>query len=166
MTRKYNVLEKLRNSPGKYMALVILLCFLNATAVSAKPLQIKIFFSNFSQNFNDCGAVGFAYRKIPKTKNVANNALKLLFAGPTAKEKAKGLESIKKLGTFYIGVSVKNRKAVVNFRRGAEKYLYVSGPICMSQTVSAPIEKTLLQFGNIKSVDYAIDGKIVEDWDA
>ena len=32
-----------------------------------------------------------------------------------------------------------------DFRRGAEKYLYVSRPICMSQTVLAPIEKTLLQ---------------------
>lgn len=131
MTRKYNVLKMLRNSFVKYMALAVLLCFFNA-AVSAKPLQIKIFFSNFSKNVDDCGAVGSAYRKNPKTGNIANSALKLLFAGPNAREKAKGLEGIKKLGTLCIGVSVKNRKAIVNFRRGAEKYLYVSGPICMS----------------------------------
>ena len=145
---------------------VLLICLLIANSVSAKDGEIKLYFSNITKNYNDCGSVGVAYRKVRKTKNIADESLKLLFAGPTAKEKAKGLERIKKLGNFYIGVTVKNHKAIVNFRRGAEKYLYVSGPICISQSVLAPIEKTLLQFKIIKTVDYAINGKIIEGWDA
>lgn len=145
---------------------VLLVCLLIVNGISARPIQIKLYFSNFTKNYNDCGSVGIAYRKIRKTNDLAGASLRLLFAGPTFKEKTRGLERIKKLGTFYIGVTVKNHKAIVNFRPGAEKYLYVSGPICMSQTVLAPIEKTLLQFKNIRSVDYAINGKIIEDWDA
>ncbi len=145
---------------------VLLISLLIVNSVWAKPLEIKLYFSNFTRNYNDCGSVGIAYRKVRKIKNTADESLKLLFAGPTAKEKAKGLERIKKLGNLYIGVTIKNHKAIINFRRGAEKYLYVSGPICISQTVLAPIERTLLQFKNIKSVDYAINGKIIEDWDA
>ena len=92
--------------------------------------------------------------------------MRLLFAGPTAEEKAKGMESLSPLGAYYLGVSIKDGTAVVNFRRGAEKYLFVSGPVCQQERVLTPIVKTLKQFSTIRSVDFAINGKIIEEWDA
>lgn len=166
MMQKYNEKEKIRGSRFVCAALMTVVCLLTASVAHAKPLNIKLFFFQPDATYSDCGAVGAANRKIPNTKQVARETLKLLFAGPTADEKAKGMQGIEKLGALFIDVKVKNHKAVVNFRSGAEEFLYVSGPICMSQTVLAPIEKTLLQFRNIKSVDYAIDGKIIEEWDA
>jgi hypothetical protein len=164
--RKNNEKEKIRGARFALAALTILFCLSGAGIAQAKPLKIKLFFFQPDAEYSDCGAVGVAYRKIPNTKQVARETLKLLFAGPTAEEKAKGMQGIEKLGALFIGITIKNRKAIINFRPGAEKYLYVSGPICISQTVLAPIEKTLLQFRNIKSFDYAINGKIIEDWDA
>ena len=157
---------KIRNVRFGRATLMVLLCLLSANIASAKSLQIKLFFFQPDKTWSDCGAVGAAYRTIPNTKQVADVTLKLLFAGPTAQEKVKGMQGVKKLGKLFIGITIKNHQAIVNFRRGAEKYLYVSGPICMSESVLAPIEKTLLQFKSIKSVDYAINGKIIEDWDA
>lgn len=133
-----------------------------------KTIDVKLYFSNpkLPAYETDCAAGTFVTRAISPTKKTADAALKLLFAGPTDDEKAKGMEGLSSLGDFYIGVTIKNRKAIVNFRTGAEKYLYVSGPLCMQESVLTPIEKTLKQFSSVKGVDYAIDGKIIEEWDA
>jgi hypothetical protein len=131
-------------------------------------MEIKIFFTNpkLPEFENSCSAGEFVKRKIPVTRQVAAAALRQVFAGPTAEEQAKGMESISPLGAFYIGVSIKKGVAVINFRPGAEKYLHVNGPICMSDTWLAPMVQTLKQFPPVKSVDFAINGKIIEDWDA
>ena len=132
-----------------------------------EQIEIKIYFTNpkLPEFANTCGAGEFVRRKIASTKQVADAALKALFSGPTAEEKTKGMESTDSLGDYYIGVTVRKGTAVVNFRPGAEKYLHVTGPICQQETVLTPIVKTLKQFKSIRSVDYAIDGKVIQDWD-
>lgn len=138
-----------------------------AKTVTAPDLEIKLFFTNSKlPNGNDCDTGEFVARKIPRTTQVADAALRQLFAGPSADEKAKGMEAIPSLGDYYIGVTIKKGIAIVNFRPGAEEYLHVSGPICMQDHVLMPIKKTLKQFTSIKDVDYAINGKIIEEWDA
>ena len=161
------------------MKIIILLVFIQIAALSAnsqtvskktgsgREISVKVYFTNseLPDYRDDCSAGGFVIRKIPETRQVANAALKLLFAGPTAKEKAKGVQSLAPLGRFYIGVSIKKGVAIVNFRSGAEKYLYVSGGLCEQARTLTPIAETLKQFSTIKSVEYAIEGKIIEDWD-
>lgn len=133
-----------------------------------REVKVKLFFVN--QNHpdwqNTCGGGEFVNRKIPATRRIADAALRLLFAGPTAEEKAKGMEGIAPLGDYYLGVSIKRGVAIVNFRPGAEEHLHTSGPVCMQEAVLTPINKTLTQFPTIKSVEYAINGKIIEEWDA
>ena len=151
------------------LSLLLLLSFAFAAQAQAKKtVEIKLYFSNpkLPAYETDCGAGTFVTRAVSPTKQTANAALKLLFAGPTDEEKVKGMEGLSSLGDYYIGVTIKNRKAIVNFRTGAEKYLHVSGPLCMQEAVLTPIEKTLKQFSSVKGVDYAIDGKIIEEWDA
>lgn len=156
------------------VALSLLLLLSSANTVSAhhfdtkREIEIKLFFSNpkLPAYTSDCSAGEFVNRRIPATRQVAAAALRLLFAGPSAEEKARGMEGVARLGDFYIGVTIRKGTAVVNFRRGAEKYLHVNGPLCMQDMVLAPIAQTLKQFAAILSVDYAIEGKIIEDWDA
>ena len=153
------------------LLLVLILLTLSASSASAhhlgskRELEVKVYFSQPDKSVSDCSVVGVVTRKISATKQVANAALKLLFAGPTAEEKAKGMQGIERLGDYFIGVTIKNGIAMVNFRHGAEKYLHVTGPFCLQEMVLTPIYKTLKQFSSIKSVEYAIDGKVIEDWD-
>lgn len=133
-----------------------------------REVELKLFFVNPNHPDwqNDCGGGEFVKRKTQATRRLADAALRLLFAGPTPEEKAKGMESIAPLGDYYLGVSIKRGVAIVNFRPGAEEHLHTGGPVCMQQAVLTPINKTLKQFRTIKSVDYAINGKIIEEWDA
>lgn len=160
-------------------ALLFALCVLLVAQSSAfagyrpqpvsSEIELQLFFTydwNHPKAAEDCGAGLFFKRKITATKQTANAALKLLFAGPTAEEKAKGAGSLAPLGDYYLGVSIKKGVAIVNFRPGAEEHLHVNGAICQSEHVTTPIEKTLKQFTTIKSVEYAINGKIIEEWDA
>jgi spore germination protein GerM len=131
-----------------------------------REISLKLFFTN--PNHPDfattCGAGEFVERKIPATKRLADAALRQLFAGPTAEEKAKGMESIERLKRYYLGVSVKRGVAIINFRAGAETYL--NGTACEQEQLHTPIAKTLMQFSTIKSIEFAINGKIIEEWDA
>jgi spore germination protein GerM len=140
----------------------------SAQAASSPEIELQIYFSNpkLPAWANDCGAGEFVQRKVPVTKRPADEALRLLFAGPTPAEKAKGMESLPPLGKYYLGVAIRRGVAVVNFRPGAEEHLHVSGAACQQEQVLTTIEKTLKQFSTIKSVKYAINGKIITEWDA
>ena len=153
-----------------FVILVLCLSSIFTNAASPGPptdIEIKVFFSNTKLPAfeNDCGAGEFVTRKIPATRTVADTALKLLFAGPTETEKAKGMEGIASLGKYYRGVSIRKGVAIVNFRPGAEEHLRVNGPLCMQDQVLAQIINTIKQFATIKSVEYAINGKIIKEWD-
>ncbi|MDQ3076756.1 MAG: GerMN domain-containing protein [bacterium] len=126
---------------------------------------VKLFFSNpKSPEFkNSCGATTKVTRLIPKTQSIADATLKALFSGPTDAEKTIGLTSSIN-PDHYLGIIVRNGVATVNFKKEALEYL--NGAACMQETVKAPIEQTLKQFSTIKSVEYAIDGKVFTEWDA
>lgn len=157
----------------KRFALILSLVFTVNVNIHASPrrpatdVEVKIFFSNtkLPAYENDCGAGEYVMRKIPATRQVADAALKQLFAGPTDAEKAKGMEGIPSLAKYYLGVSIRKGVAIVNFRPGAEEHLRVNGPLRMQDQVLAQIINTLKQFSTIKSVEYAINGKIIKEWD-
>ena len=136
--------------------------------VVSRDIELWVYFTNpkLPEWANSCGAGDFVVRKVAPTKRTADAALRLLFAGPNVSEQAKGMEGLGPLGEYYRGVSIKDGVAVVNFRPGAEKYLHVLGPACGQERVLTPIVKTLKRLGTITSVDFAINGKIIEEWDA
>ena len=112
---------------------------------SDQQIELLLYFTNpkLPEWANSCGAGEFVKRSVPRTKRPAEAALKLLFAGPGPEEMAKGMESLTPLGDYYRGVSIKNGTAIVNFRKGAERYLHVSGAACQQEQVLTPIVKTL-----------------------
>lgn len=123
-----------------------------------------------------------AARRIPQTRRVADAALRELFKGVNDEERKRGLFSaysvesmitgrdecsrkiIKPLLAYYIGVSIKNGVATVNFRKPAGCYLETT--IAMANAVMMPIDRTLRQFKSIKEVRYALDGEVITEWDA
>jgi hypothetical protein len=102
--------------------------------------------------------------------------LRLLFQGVTPEEKKAGLTSsfagltdsqsnpVEPLLNYYQGVTITDGVATVQFSRPALAYLNAAA--CLQATVKAPIEDTLLQFPTVKSIQYSIDGKIFDQWDA
>ncbi|MES2436653.1 MAG: GerMN domain-containing protein [Patescibacteria group bacterium] len=155
-----------------------MLATLKSATAADTTLEISLFYVNTtSPDFNvSCAATGKVTRIIPKTVATADAALKELFKGPTATEKSQGLISSfdkplegstqdpKPLRDHYIGVTVKNGKATVNFKPDGMTYL--NSTACMQESVKTSIEKTLKQFSSITEVVYAINGKVVTDWDA
>lgn len=118
---------------------------------------------------SDCRATIPIKRKVHVTNDLLDSTLRLLLQGVTENEKGKGLgdsfgfKSSNPLINYYIGVRVQGGTAIVNFQKGAMAYL--DNTLCMQESVKAPIEKTLLEFSDIVAVKYAIDGKIIEEYE-
>jgi spore germination protein GerM len=121
-------------------------------------------------------------RTIKRTNRVADAAVRELLKGVNDDERKLGLTSVyavkdiitgreecssekmKPLAAYFLGVSVKRGTAIVNFRAEAECYL--QSAITMMNFVMEPIDATLKQFPSIKEVQYALDGKVITEWDA
>lgn len=149
-------------------------------AQANSTMKIKLYFPKDDPDAdNELVAVE---RSIKKTSRVADAVVRELLKGVNEEERKKGLTSayntsdivtgrgecandkMKPLGTYLIGVSIKKGTAIVNFKPEAECYLQ-SAAFMMSRVMN-PIDATLKQFKSIKKVEYALNGKIITDWDA
>ncbi len=115
-------------------------------------MPLKLFFP-MTVHMTDCGATYPVVRVVPKTLAVADASMRELFE-----------VAIPSLKNHYNGITIRNKVAVIDFDKGALGVL--DGPACTQQSVKSPIEKTLLQYPTIKSVEYSIDGVVKKDWDA
>lgn len=89
---------------------------------------------------------------------LAANAMKALLAGPTAAEKAEGLDTQIPAGTKLLGIVVRNGTATVDLSKRFE-----SGGGTLSMTMRiAQVVGTLTRFPNIKRVAFKLDGVAVE----
>lgn len=155
----------------------------NYSVVSAQTggtIQVKVFFP--TENYEADDKLIEVARTVKKTTRVADVALRELLKGVTEEEKKRGLisayavsdivtgrgecqdDKMKPLGAYLIGITIKKGVATVNFRPEAECYL--QSAISQMNRVMDPIEKTLLQFKTIKKVQYALNGKVITEWDA
>ena len=145
--------------------------------VEPQNITLRVFFldSKDPRSETDCAVTRVVTRTVSVTPRVADTALRELFKGPTTAEQSAGLataftpnantgEATQMLGEYYLGVSIKNETAIVNFSRLALGYL--NSPACLQVAVKAPIIDTLKQFSTVKKVEFAIDGEIYTEWDA
>jgi spore germination protein GerM len=132
---------------------------------SERQIEIKVFFTNNRDVQGDCMDGEFVTRKIPAMPNVEDAALRTLFAGPTDEEKARALYIGERFADYYLGISIDDGVATVNFRAGAEGVLHVGGAQCERAGALAPIYRTLSQFQRIRSIEIKIDGE-TPPWDA
>lgn len=169
----------------KILSAILIVFFISTfsfdiSAQTNKTIKIKVFFP--TEEYESDDKLHAVERTITKTTRVADSAVRELLKGVNEEEKKRGLISVyevsdivtgrdecqsnkmKPLGAYFIGVSVKKGTATVNFKPEAECYL--QSAISMMNRVMNPIEKTLLQFKTIKRVQYALNGKVITEWDA
>ncbi len=140
----------------------------NAPAVNTEQTPpatqtIVVYFTDTSspEFETSCAASAKVNRTIPMDASLADASLNELLKGPTAKEKAGNLEDLfhmeneLPLAASYIGVTLKDGVATVNFKESGLRYL--NSPACMQASIKSSIENTLKQFAPIKTVEYAID---------
>ena len=151
-----------------------------ASAQTGETLKIKIYLPKDDPNAElELVAVE---RTVKRTSRVADAAVRELLKGAAESERKMGLTSfyevrnlitgrdecarqkMKPLAAYFIGVTMKKGTAIVNFRPEAECYL--QSTITMMTFVMNPIDATLKQFKSIKTVEYAINGKVITEWDA
>ena len=93
-------------------------------------------------------------RRVPSTSEDVGITMKLLFATylPT-------------LEAEYIGVSLDNGVATVNFKQGARAYLDQTSAGISAEYANS-IRQTLLQFSKVQTVQFAVDDQVITGWDA
>ena len=151
-----------------------------ARAQSRGTMTIKLYFPKDDPDANLYLVA--VERRVKRTNRVADAAVRELLKGVSESERKMGLtslyapenlitgrtecarEKMKPLAAYFLGVTVKKGVATVNFRPEAECYL--QSTVTMMNFVMNPIEATLKQFPTIKEVQYAIDGKVITEWDA
>jgi len=123
-------------------------------ATTSETLTVKLHLRDQQQiQTSDCSATRVVERTIPKTPRVADAALRLLFQ-----------EELTELLPVFQGVTISGGVARLDFR--PEALTYLNSAACMQQTFKAPIEKTLKEFPTVQRVEYSINGKLFEEWDA
>ena len=151
-----------------------------AQKTSGGAMRIRLYFPRADPDKdNELVAVE---RTVKRTKRTADAALRELFKGVTETDRKNGLDSafsvasivtgraecarekMKPLGAYYRGVAIEKGVATVNFTPEAECYL--QSAIYMMSRVMNPIEATLKQFSTIKEVRFALDGRVITEWDA
>lgn len=175
---------KLAQCATTVAALALLSIFsCGAQAQPGKTVQV-FFLHDTGKGLPEAVAVS---RTITGTANVLKNALIALFKGPADEEKARGLSAffspetvedyntecqkkrdagaLKPLGRYFIGATIlRDGTAVIDFRPDAMCYL--ENTPGSAYRVMEPIERTARQFTSVKDVQYSIDGKRIEGWDA
>ena len=132
-----------------------------AFAQKGSTMTIKVYFHNEKLNpdMTDCNKAFPTLRTIPKTSAPATAALKEVFKGVTAEEKAKGFWSFDPYSTTGIlkSVRVSGGAAYVNFTDVVFERLGNATTSCGSGFWPM-VEMTLLQFPTVKKVYYAVNG--------
>jgi spore germination protein GerM len=131
------------------------------TPSSPNKMVIKVYFGNSKLNKeNDCSQVYPVVREIPKTQAVAKAALNELFAGPTQVETNEGATSFfsSKTKSILKSVKIEEETAYVDLV-DIRQTLSNASTSCGSVAFLAEVENTLKQFGTVKKVVIAINGK-------
>lgn len=119
--------------------------------------SVNVYFTDpDAMQFGDCSAVDFEKRTVNKTVNVAELSMLELLKGPTAQWARTEMPFYTSLDS----VSVTNKKAIVKFT--SPNIAEWNGGSCHVVALRAQIEKTLLQFDSVESVEIFVNGKTSE----
>jgi spore germination protein GerM len=157
---------------------------LSLSVIADETVRVKVFFIHENRMPSDVFVP--VNRQISKTAAILDLTLRELLKGPTEKEKDTGLrcgffpdsvidfdtdcislrdsKNLKPLIDYYIGVNIRDGVAIVNFK--PEGMCYLQQTASQWSVVGGLIERTAKQFRSVQEVQFAIEGKVVEGWDA
>ncbi len=163
----------------KISLLILVVIFLSAcdgNKNKEEKYTINLYFIDTAKHDNgDCAATLITTRIIENDKVTEDTVIRLLLKGVSKEEEKRGLSDsflpapyfqtgTKPLIDYYKGITITDDTAIINFEK--ESLPYLNGPACNQFSVKSPIEKTLLELPHVRKVEYAIDGEIIEGWDA
>ncbi|XKT74974.1 MAG: GerMN domain-containing protein [Patescibacteria group bacterium UBA2103] len=133
----------------------------------ADDIRVALYFPLENENLEPIQAP--VLRSLPKdTEHVEEKTLTLLLEGPKSQEVGYFSPFIHEnelsLIETYEKLEIEEGRAVLYFRKPALTYL--NAPAFEQLLIKESIEKTMLQFESINSIEYAIDGEIFDMWDA
>ena len=134
----------------------------NTVLLNANEVKITAYFGNTQKNkaMTDCSIVFPLDRAVEKKyDSEVINTVKGLLLSLTANETSAGFISSVPVETTLKYVKISNGVAEVNFSAGLNKI----GGSCAVTAARAQIEKTLLQFPQVKSVRICVDGNCNQD---
>ena len=132
-----------------------------AAQPAAATLTLRVYFNNAQQagTADDCAIVFARTRSVPSTPAVASAALRQLFAGPTAAERAGSDRSPFSAATAGLlkRVFIEHGTAYVDLHDLRAQLPGVTSS-CGAAEFGTAIERTLRQFPTVRRVLLAIDG--------
>lgn len=130
-----------------------------------EEMELQVYFH--PAGADDCAAVAPVTRRVPKTEAAAAAALAELLRGPTAQELAEGYTAHFSAATHAAlsSLHVSDGTAYVNLQDIRSEIANASTS-CGSAAFFAQVEATLMQFGTVERVYFAIEGQpgIFYEW--
>ena len=127
---------------------------------------VQIYFGN-TESDPEALACDTAYpvaRMVDDTTGAAQAALAALLAGPTVAERAEGYVTSIRSGATLESFAVENGVALVNFTLPANtSFNDPQMGACGAQQVVVQVERTLMQFPDVTSVEATVNGVALED---
>jgi spore germination protein GerM len=122
-----------------------------------KNTPMLVYFSNTQKdpNMDVCEAVYPSERFVAKSDNLYESVMTEMLKGPTDSEKSVGFMTQINEGVKINRIIVNNGVAKIDFDASIERAV---GGSCRTSAIRAQIEKTLLQFPEIKNVVISVDG--------
>lgn len=141
-----------------------------AASSAAPPLRLLVYFNRVAvegQPAAECDSVRPLPRAVARTPAVAGAALRALFTGPTAAERAEGWRSPFSASTADLLRSVRlvQGTAYVDLAERPE-LLAAASSTCGAAELLVAIERTLRQFPSVRRVVVAIEGEPRKFYDA
>ena len=158
----------------KPLLLVTILCFLQTASLAETPVVFpdEEIFSKTGRDFliestipgNFSSPEGLVAAMFLLGDQVKNKKLEAPF-GPSMLRSTSHYEGAKPLGTYFRGARVEGTSFIISFSGGAMRYL--NNTAAIQEYVKGAIEYTIKKnFPKVEKIEYEIDGKIVEGWDA
>lgn len=145
-------------------------CIVMSTCSLVHAQRVSLYYFTAEDIASASGTANHPVKRVMEgasKERVMDATLRALFDGPTEEEMLAGAhttDDLAALGDFYEGVTMVDTSAQVAFRHDALTILNAAA--ARQGMAKAPIEKTLLQFPGVENVEYMIDGKVFDQWDA
>ena len=122
---------------------------------------VEVYFSNIEQDpdASYCERTYPVIRRIVKTQNIAEAALRELLKGPTTQEQVSGSRTSILPGTVLRSISITDGVATADFSR---ELVFALAGSCNVQALVSQVTETLLQFDTIDSVRIFVEGEDAE----
>jgi hypothetical protein len=135
------------------------------------PRNVRLHYPFRDDRFLDCQAHGWITSGLPACAEPLDFALRRLLAGDAVGadlldpfQTSTSRASLPPLARFYRGVQLtRDGIAIVDF--SADALGYLNQAACAAEAVKSSLLRTAMQLEGVRGVAFAVEGRVVDDWD-